>query len=99
MNKELFDKIKETSKNEPKSLEQLFIKWMEEMGEASQAFLSSQKASGNQYKGLSLDDLKEELIDTLLVNLALVYKVGMTESEMKNIAQRKINKWIEKQNI
>lgn len=99
MNKELLDKIKEASKNEPKSLEQLFIKWMEELGETSQAFLSSQKASGNRYKDLSLDDFKEELIDTLLVNLDLIYKVGMTDSEMENIAQKKINKWIEKQNM
>ena len=62
-------------------------------------FRSSQKASGNRYKDLSLDDFKEELIDTLLVNLDLIYKVGMTDSEMENIAQKKINKWIEKQNM
>ena len=48
---------------------------------------------------ISLDDFKEELIDTLLVNLDLIYKVGMTDSEMENIAQKKINKWIEKQNM
>lgn len=34
---------------------------MEELDEASQAFLSNQKISGNQYKNLNLFDLKEEL--------------------------------------
>ncbi|WP_428815665.1 hypothetical protein [Lactococcus lactis] len=98
MNNELLKQIKETSKNEPKTLEQLFVKWMEELGEASQALLSHQKVSGNQYKNLELENLKEELIDTLLVNLDIIYKIGMSDSEIENMIQKKINKWIQKQN-
>ncbi|MCT0017567.1 hypothetical protein EFE32_12360 [Lactococcus lactis subsp. lactis] len=99
MDNETFDKIREASKKETKTIEQLLIKWMEELGEASQAFLSMQKVSGSHYKNLKIDDLKEELVDALLVNLDLIYKVGMTDIELKNICHKKIDKWVRKQNM
>lgn len=87
----------ELSKTEPKTPEQQFLKLMEELGEASQAFLSQQKVSGNAYKELSEAQLHEELTDVLLVTLALMPKVGLTEEKLAAVIAPKIAKWQAKQ--
>lgn len=91
-------KIKEAAKTEPKNVEQLFMKLMEELGEATQAYLSSEKISGNNYKELTKDDVKEELVDTLLVTFSLLYKLDANETEIEQLINKKIDKWKYKQN-
>ena len=58
MNQKILEQITEAAKTEPKSTEHLLIKLMEEVGEASQAYLSTTKASGSEYKDLSLVDFR-----------------------------------------
>nr|WP_252895205.1 MazG-like family protein [Liquorilactobacillus satsumensis] len=74
--KYLDDHLKKAANREPKSIEQQFLKLTEEVGEAAQAYLSSKGISGNRYKGLNRNNVKEELVDVLLVNLALLIRVG-----------------------
>lgn len=91
-------KISEAAKTEPKTIEQLFMKLIEELGEASQAYLSSENISGNNYKNLNREDVKEELVDTLLVTFSLLYKLDSTDREIENLMNKKIDKWLQKQN-
>ena len=98
MNSEIISKIFEVAKTEPKSIEHLLLKLMEEVGEASQAYLSTAQASGSDYKSLSQDDFKEELVDSLLVLLTLIHKTDISEEELENLVITKIAKWESKQN-
>ncbi|MBO0477105.1 MazG-like family protein [Vagococcus sp. DIV0080] len=97
MNQELINRIFKVAETEPKSREQLIIKLMEEVGEVSQAHLSTVKASGSQYKELTDEDFQEELVDTILVTLTLLKKTGISNEELTNLLTKKINKWESKQ--
>ena len=66
---------------------------MEELGEVAEAILSVQGASGCAYKGKTLDDVREEAIDVILVIFALTAKLGMDEDEIKSIIKKKLIKW------
>jgi hypothetical protein len=76
------------------------MKLGEEFGEALQAYLAV--TSGNNYKGLTPTDLREELIDIVVVALDLLcYRVpgeaALTDEQFDNairtIFERKIEKW------
>lgn len=97
MDQELINRIFKVAETEPKSREQLIIKLMEEVGEVSQAHLSTVKASGSQYKELTDEDFQEELVDTILVTLTLLKKTGITNEELTRLFTKKINKWESKQ--
>lgn len=97
MNNKLLDRINYAIAQEPKNIQQEFLKLMEEIGEASQAYLSSKNASGSKYKGLSVSNTKEELIDALLVTFTLLKKLGTTDTEIKYLLSSKTAKWIDKQ--
>lgn len=98
MNEATINKIYEVALKEPKSTEHLLLKLMEEVGEASQAYLSTTQASGSQYKELSQLDFQEELIDSLLVLLTLIKKTGISEESLDELLLKKIAKWESKQN-
>lgn len=97
MKKELLERLIQATKTEEKTTEHLLIKLMEEVGEASEAYLSTSKASGSDYKQLSSVDFQEELVDILLVAFTLLKKTGISEDEMTLLFNKKINKWLEKQ--
>ncbi|GAJ25737.1 hypothetical protein JCM15457_615 [Liquorilactobacillus sucicola DSM 21376 = JCM 15457] len=90
--------IKKAAQQEPKNVQQQFLKLMEEVGEAAQAYLSAQKASGNRYKDLDINDTKEELVDVLLVTYAILIKLDISQDELNELLKKKINKWLNKQN-
>lgn len=98
MNKATINKIYEVALKEPKSTEHLLLKLMEEVGEASQAYLSTTQASGSQYKELSQLDFQEELVDSLLVLLTLIKKTGISEESLDELLLKKIVKWESTQN-
>lgn len=86
--------IKAAALREPKTLEQQFLKLTEEVGEAAQAYLSAEKASGNQYKQLNKENVEEELVDVLLVTYAILYKLDMNDEAMKSMLLKKVTKWL-----
>lgn len=90
----LITEILEISRTkEGKTSLELVVKCMEELGEVAQALLSYQGASGCAHKGKTLDDVKEEAIDVILVIFALTARLGMDEEEIKSIIKTKIVKW------
>ena len=97
MNIELINRIFKVAETEPKSVEHLLLKLMEEVGEASQAYLSTSQASGSGYKELSQQDFQEELVDSLLVVLTLIKRSGISEANLEALVNKKIDKWESKQ--
>lgn len=97
MNQELINRIFKVAETEPKSAEHLLLKLMEEVGEASQAYLSTSQASGSSYKELSQQDFQEELVDSLLVILTLIKRSGISEVDLEALMNKKIDKWEAKQ--
>lgn len=94
---DLWHQIQRAAAQEPKTPDQQFLKLMEEVGEASQAYLSSQKASGADYKQLTVANTQEELVDVLLVTYALLQKLGTTDETLTTLLQTKTAKWLSKQ--
>lgn len=87
-----------SASQEGKDVTQMTLKGAEEMGELAQAVLSYTNAPGSKHRTLGLDDVKEEIIDVFLIIVALAAKVGMNEEEFHEIAEKKIQKWINKMN-
>ena len=83
--------IKKLSQN--KTLPQRGLKLMEEAGELAEAILGVDKAPGQEYKGLDLNNVKEEVIDVLLVSLSICYSSGMTDDEILTGIKNKLDKW------
>jgi NTP pyrophosphatase (non-canonical NTP hydrolase) len=94
----LIDNIFEISKNGGKTLQELTLKCVEEIGELSQAVLSYTGAKGCKYKELNKEDVIEELADVFLVNIAMAQELGITKEDLKKEIERKLNKWIKKMN-
>lgn len=94
---ELMAEIFQAAEKEKKNPQQLLIKLMEEVGETSQALLASQNAPGSEYKNFTTADVKEELVDTLLVTFALLHKLGTDEAELQTLLETKLTKWRAKQ--
>lgn len=97
MDEEIMKQITIAANTETKSTEHLLLKLMEEVGEASQAFLSLTKVSGSHYKELSQADFQEELVDILLVTITLLKKSDISDAELEGLFSKKIAKWLEKQ--
>ncbi|MBM7542674.1 MazG-like family protein [Amphibacillus cookii] len=95
---QLIQDIKQMSAHEKKTLEQMGLKLSEEVGETNQAILSYLKASGNAYKQLGLDDVKEECVDVMLIALALYFRLSESDDELKALIRKKLKKWQEKVN-
>lgn len=96
MNEALENIYKASRANESKTIQQITLKLMEEMGEVAEALLSYTEAPGCKYKGKTIDDLKEEIIDVIIVSFVLTEKLGMEKEEIKEIIKRKVDKWVNK---
>ncbi|WP_067838048.1 MazG-like family protein [Amphibacillus sediminis] len=94
----IIKEIQAMSANEKKTLEQMVLKLSEEVGETSQAVLSYLNASGNAYKQLGLEDVKEECVDVMLIALALFFRLAESENELEPLMRKKLAKWKEKVN-
>ncbi len=94
---DLMNQIRLAAEQEPKTVSQQFLKLMEEVGESSQAYLSSQNASGSGYKQLTTANTKEELVDVLLVTLAILHKLDTSDAELETLLTTKTEKWLRKQ--
>ncbi|MGO3732144.1 MAG: MazG-like family protein [Vagococcus sp.] len=90
----MLKQIEELAKKEPKTLEQMVLKLAEETGEVAQAVLSHEQVSGNRYKELNSDHIKEECIDTILVATALYFKLeNSNQEEFQTLIKAKQKKW------
>ena len=89
---EVCNKIIEVNKKEPKIIEHKLLKMNEEVGELSEAVLSSQGVSGTAYKKKTKDDVAEEAIDVLIMALSIILEI-VSVKQMIAIMITKINKW------
>jgi NTP pyrophosphatase (non-canonical NTP hydrolase) len=90
----LISKILQISnEKEGKTPIQLTVKMMEELGELAEAMLSYSNITGSEYKNKSIDHVKEETMDVIIVGFALAAKLGMTTQEIKDIIDIKLVKW------
>jgi len=85
--------IKELTKSERKTIEQMCIKLMEESGETAQAILSSENAPGSEYKTLTAEDAIEECVDVIIVATSLIFKLGGSMEDLQSEFSKKIDKW------
>lgn len=90
-------KIRALSSLERKTLLHRGLKLSEEVGELSEALLAIEDAPGMAYKGLNLDNVKEEAIDVILITLSICYMVNMSDGEIAELLMKKCGKWEEKQ--
>lgn len=93
----LLDEIFEVSHTKAgKSLQEMVLKCVEEIGELAQAVLSFTGAEGCEYKELNREHVLEEIADVFLVDIAMAAKLNITKEELKIEIARKLKKWIEK---
>ena len=81
------------------------VKLSEEVGEVAEAALGVTADEGENYKEKTYDDLREEVVDTVIVGLDLILSIFPDEEEMdydeiienrSKLFERKINKWLQK---
>jgi len=81
------------SLKESKTLLERCVKLQEESGELAEQILIAAKASGSQRKKASIQGIKEEAADVLLVALSIFFKDGGTIAELKKLLSEKAKKW------
>lgn len=89
----LFDKIKEAGKTSSNSLTDVILKAIEELGEVSAEDLRVRGIKPIQEGKDPLYERKEESVDLLLSTLDLCFR-QMDESEISEILEKKLNKWL-----
>lgn len=88
----IIDKIHDLNTLEPKNLLEKTLKASEELGELSEAVLSSSSVSGNKYKKKTKDDVAEEAVDLAIMSLSIALDIKNID-EVKSLFDIKINKW------
>ena len=84
-------------KIKPKPIEKNLCKLMEEVGEIAQDVLKLDGYKVNKEKVEDLrQNLKEEIVDAMVMLMVLAMDAGTTEKEMCTIFEKKLNKWVSK---
>lgn len=93
------DFLREVSDRDENPLYLKIIKLSEEAGEVSAAFLDLD-ASPNASASASTDNPRsaviEEVCDTILVSMDILYSLGATDTEIREMMDRKLSKWNKK---
>lgn len=94
-----FKEIKRLNLIDKKSLMERALKLSEEVGEVSQAVLSSSNVCGCGYKEKTKEDIVEECLDVIIVASSIIsqsYDNEINMDEIVNIYKKKLKKWEEK---
>ena len=78
-----------------KSINQLFLKAVEELGEFAEALQIEEKVYGNTYKQPKEGTLGEAA-DLAIMGMCLFYARGGNHAELIDIMNQKLNKWEKK---
>ncbi len=93
----MLDIIMKTSEiYEKKSSIEVCVKTMEELGEVAEAILSSKDISGCGYKGLTREDILEEVADVIICATSIAEKEGFSAKELEGKVMEKLAKWMRK---
>ena len=91
------DRIFDLSAQDPKTLQERALKLCEEAGELAQAVLSATHAPGSAYKGLGLEDVREEAADAAIVALSILAQTCEDETqfnaELNRLLSEETTKW------
>ena len=91
-----FEVIQKLTSIDKKSLIERTLKLSEEVGEVSQAVLSSTKACGCEYKNKSEEDIVEECVDVIIVASSIIcqtYGDSLNIDQIKGVYKEKLGKW------
>ncbi len=84
---------------EKQTIENMTLKIMEELGELATDILKLKKYKMSKDKPNAIkQNLKEEIVDGLIMYMTLTVETGMSYSELMNIFEKKLTKW-EKQHL
>ncbi|NVK33271.1 MAG: hypothetical protein HWE23_02250 [Rhodobacteraceae bacterium] len=90
--------IYELTAQDTKTLQERCLKLCEESGEVAQAVLSATGAPGSAYKKLTLADVREEALDTVIVAMAIFAQASESreafDTEFSRLLDLKVSKWI-----
>lgn len=90
-------KLKRISKLEPKSLAERGLKLCEENGElAAEIFKLLGKKKTNQSKKETLEHLREEAVDCLIMAMDILVNVKTSDKVMSRLINAKLDKWLDK---
>jgi len=89
----LFGKIQEAGKNTNTTLTDVILKVIEEAGEVAAEDLRVRGIKPLKENQNPTEERKEESVDLLLSTLDLCFR-QMSEEEIKDILDKKLNKWI-----
>lgn len=91
------DLIYKNKAKEKKSIEQLFIKLQEEIGELAVDYLSLIGAKGTNKSTAYLEaNYSEEIADAIIILVLMGAKRGITKEQLAKSLAKKINKWMAK---
>ncbi len=91
------NKLRRISKLESKSLAERGLKLGEEYGElAAEIFKLLGKKSTNQTKKETLEHLREEAVDCLIMSLDILVKVKTSDKDVRRLLNAKLDKWLDK---
>lgn len=93
MNKDLLKFIESLSASDTKTLSQKTLKMTEEVGELAKAVLPFESAFATNHRFVDRNKILEEVADSLLVDLSIMYNVGFTYEELEDMVQKKAMKW------
>jgi predicted house-cleaning noncanonical NTP pyrophosphatase (MazG superfamily) len=92
------DLIYKHKSKEKKTVEQLFIKLQEEIGELAVDYLSLIGAKGtNKSRKYLENNYSEEIADAIIILVLMGAKRGITKEALAKSLSKKTNKWIAKQ--
>lgn len=93
MKKDLLELIESLSASDSKTLSQKALKMVEEVGELARAVLPFESASGTTHRFVDRNKILEEVADSLLVDLSIMYNIGFTYEELEDMVHKKAMKW------
>lgn len=93
MSEEMFLKIQDLTRRSKTNLWKRLAKLIEEVGEFSEALLSSEEEIGCEYKHLTKDDRDVELVDVLILVLSMLSLEGRDVNYINQIIDTKTSKW------
>lgn len=89
--------IQRLTKNDTKTLSQKALKLTEETGEVAREILPYENAHGTTHRFGTKERILEELADTYLCDISIVFDLGFTYDDFEEMVEQKVTKWAELQ--
>lgn len=91
--KDILEVIRQLSISDEKTLSQKTLKLFEEGGELAKVVLPHENAFATTHRFVTTTKILEEAVDTLLCSLSIVYELGFTDEDIREMMVQKALKW------